>query len=386
MDSENNIEKPRFNWKRLVITTGIALIVAGVIGGTVWYLMNQQAKRVADSNAKQVADLEKQIEDLKKAKTTTTTDSPSAASVTVVGPDKIIQYFEEAKIKHDYNEAVKFVTKNVINAYSTLMQGSNQTSGDVFYGQIAGSNNHTLAYSIVDSGYTNQTTFTATVRERVSDTPCSGTEQGPCIDHMDIKTTVIKQGTGWVIDTYMFPYGIGKPVIYLYPKTKSNISVKVNPDGGMSESYPKYNNGWAVVADPSGEITLNGATYPYLFWEGNSYDVNVPAEGTVVKRENIPAYLDSKLALLGLNIKEAADFKEFWLPRMQSKPYYFVNFIPKEEEDRIAPISVTPTPDSIIRVLMYFRGTDSWYPTIDQTLKPAARNGFSVIEWGGIFE
>lgn len=378
-------EKSKLNWQRLLITLGIVLFAVLIVGGTTWYVMDKSAKEVQTANEKTLVELQKQIDELKNTSSEEAVVKKTEDSATVVaGPEKIIQYFEEAKIQRNYAQAVKYVTSNVINAYAAQVEGSDQTSGDVFLYQIV-EGNHTLKYSLVDSAYINPTTFQATIREVTSETPCPEVSEGPCFDHFDIKATVVKKDGGWIIDTYVFPYGIGKPVIYLYPNKTTMVSVKVTPDGGLSTSFPAYNDGWVVQANPDGKIVTGGKDYPYLFWEGNSYEVNIPREGTVVARETLARHFDEKLAFLGLNIREAADFKEFWLPRMQEKPYYFVNFVPKSEEDRIAPLDISPKPDSIIRVLMNYRGSNNWYPTFEQHLEPGLRNGFSVVEWGGIF-
>lgn len=51
-----------FNWKRLLITVTYVVITALVIGGTVWYFMDQQAKEDAEEYQKQIAAAERQKE------------------------------------------------------------------------------------------------------------------------------------------------------------------------------------------------------------------------------------------------------------------------------------------------------------------------------------
>lgn len=57
--------KPRFNWKRSLITIVFVVLAAGAVGGIVWYLMDKNEKDIKDSNDKSVQELQKTITDLK---------------------------------------------------------------------------------------------------------------------------------------------------------------------------------------------------------------------------------------------------------------------------------------------------------------------------------
>lgn len=181
------------------------------------------------------------------------------------------------------------------------------------------------------------------------------------------------------------PAECGKPVIYLYPERTSGVSVRVEPVGGMSVSEPAYGDGWTVTAQPDGTLTdAAGRVWPYLFWEGTGGLYRAPVRGWSVAREEVPHFLDERLAQLGLSPKETADFKEFWVPRMQEAPYYFVGFHGNRVMDALAPLTVSPQPDTIIRVLMDFmplqRPVDAQPPVI----RTPQRSGFTVVEWGGV--
>jgi hypothetical protein len=54
-----------------------------------------------------------------------------------------------------------------------------------------------------------------------------------------------------------------------------------------------------------------------------------------------------------------------------------------EEYTSQAPLTITPTPDSMQRVFMVFQWLDQPIVVKEQILKPFERSGFSVIEWGG---
>ena len=96
-------------------------------------------------------------------------------------------------------------------------------------------------------------------------------------------------------------------------------------------------------------------------------------------------FLERMLPRLGLNEQESRDFRDAWLPRFHAAPYYFITFVPPETIDRLAPLSVTPKPDAVIRVLMDFRPLWTRTPVKAPDLPPPPRrHGFTVVEWGGI--
>jgi hypothetical protein len=184
---------------------------------------------------------------------------------------------------------------------------------------------------------------------------------------------------------YMPAVECGKPVIYLYPQETTDVSVQVAPTGGFTITEPAYNNGWKVKATPDSELYnyADKQTYPYLFWEGHGYNYQMPNAGFVVKKEEVKNFLEKKLAKLGLIQKEYDEFIEFWLPKMQAKPYYFITFVPQNDFDKIAPLSVSPKPDTIIRVFMDFQGLDNFVRVPEQKIVTPIRKGFTVVEWGG---
>lgn len=180
----------------------------------------------------------------------------------------------------------------------------------------------------------------------------------------------------------------GKPVIYLYPKTATRISVRLDPQGGFSYTEPAYNTGWNVLAKPDGTLTnlADGKTYPYLFWEGRGGRYVAPTRGSVVSQNDVYDFLADSLAKLGLNKKETSDFIEFWEPRMQGSPFYRVSFYGTPVMNELAPLDITPAPDTVIRILMDFKPLKAPTTIEPQLLTSIPRNGFTVIEWGGVIQ
>lgn len=178
----------------------------------------------------------------------------------------------------------------------------------------------------------------------------------------------------------------GKPVIYLYPTDAQVISVKVEPKGGMTYSDPAYMGGWNVWATPNGELTQLSShkKYPYLFWEGKGDIYSQPHKGFVIKQSDVHNFLIKKLSLLGLNDKEIADFIEFWEPKMQGSPYYFVTFLGNDQMNQLAPLTINPRPDTVIRVLMDFSPLSQSTSVEGYDIVTPIRTGFTVVEWGGV--
>ena len=181
------------------------------------------------------------------------------------------------------------------------------------------------------------------------------------------------------------PPVVKKPVIYLYPEKPMDISVQLNlKNSYFSTIYPKFNekNTWNVHAKPNGDIILNDRTYPYLFWEADSYDLKDSNEGFIVTEENAEKFLEEKLEILGLNEKERADFIVFWLPHLIKNKLSLCTFQSKKFFDDFE-LNITPKPDTLIRIYLSIKKLDSPINVKEQKLESVERKGYTVIEWGG---
>lgn len=178
----------------------------------------------------------------------------------------------------------------------------------------------------------------------------------------------------------------GKPVIYLYPEETMEIGVEIELEK-MSYSEPEYKDGWNVIANPDGTLVEleTGEEYPYLFWEGLGDSYVSPVNYWVVAQAEVEPFLIETLTKLGLNTQEIADFNEFWVPRMEEAPYYQIGFHGTEVMNQIAPLALTEKPDSVLRVLMDYQELDTPIPNNPPTFLPSfTRNGFTLVEWGGV--
>lgn len=181
------------------------------------------------------------------------------------------------------------------------------------------------------------------------------------------------------------PYVCYKPVIYLYPEQETEVSVKLELDGSFLYTRPAYEDGWQVTAAPDGTLTdQNGKTYPYLFWEAKlntEYDFS---SGFCVKGSDSEAFLRESLTKMGLNQQETEDFIGFWVPFMRRNPYNVISFQTDAYTDA-AKLSISPQPDTALRVFMAWYAADEAVDIPAQELTAVARNGFTAVEWGGQF-
>lgn len=190
---------------------------------------------------------------------------------------------------------------------------------------------------------------------------------------------------GFLDKTFSANVECGKPVVYLYPTKPTNVTVQVGAD--MTKSEPAYGNGWSVFAQPNGQLTTtDGQLWNSLYWEGKGHGAYpVIDRGRVVERANIEAELRHDLVALGLNAQESNDFLAFWLPRMPNTKYVRLTWLGTREMDTLAPLTISPKPDSVIRVFLDFSGQDSPDTNLQpQHLGAPARAGFTVVEWGGV--
>lgn len=179
-----------------------------------------------------------------------------------------------------------------------------------------------------------------------------------------------------------------KPIIYLYPETRTEVNVKLDINGRLVTTYPAYDTekGWKVTADPDGTLTdKKGRKYSYLYWEGDISLIPDLSKGYCVKGEDTAQFLESILGKLGLTDKEADDFITFWLPEMAGNKYNVISFQTTAYEE-VASLKVNPKPDTVIRINMLWYASNSYVDIKPQDLNDVEhpeRKGFTVVEWGG---
>ncbi len=175
-----------------------------------------------------------------------------------------------------------------------------------------------------------------------------------------------------------------KPVIYIYPEEDMNVEVTVSNPEKLTVTYPKYNDGWKVKALTDGTlIDKNNKKYYALYWDGEGDDSTIKSDGFIVKREDAEKFLEEKLEILGLNYREANEFIMYWLPKLESNKYNYIRFKTMDEINSNMKLNITPEPDTLIRIMMEYKGLDKKIKVKEQKLERRERSGYSVIEWGG---
>lgn len=381
---------------------------------------------VPSQDEKTQAELQKQVDDLKKqleetkGETETKTDEEKPGEVKAVDTkvsDEAKKAVDE-KAAADAKKAAQQKADDDVVAKVKAYTGAN-------YITLNDPKNESSFHEepVVFTGYVSPNTKSITVTATAGNEKCGTPDlDGPCIPYQKdvytlqdfnlgdskftyraaIKWNNLNYGTNnfefkatfWDATTsttsvqiYFTPGGaeMGKPVIYLYPKTTTQVSVNVVPTNGISVSEPAIGRGWNVIANTTGQLfnLADSKSYPYLFWEGFAANFRTPTEGFVVAKADVKKLFDDKLAILGMNAKETADFEEYWLPKLSEKPYYFITFIAQSDLDKYAPLTVSPKPDSVIRVFFDYKGLDKKTAVVEQKLTRVTRSGFSVVEWGG---
>lgn len=180
-----------------------------------------------------------------------------------------------------------------------------------------------------------------------------------------------------------------KPVIYLYPEQETKVNVQLDFNGTLTSTYPTLPpEGWTVTAQPDGTLTdEEGRSYRYLFWEGVANVDWKQDSGFLVKAEDAREFLEESLTQLGLNELEQNDFITYWLPKLEKNGESFVTFAAEQYTDN-AVLTVTPQPDSVLRVQMLISKVDdsnraAFQKLPEQELPRFEREGFVLVEWGG---
>jgi hypothetical protein len=151
-------------------------------------------------------------------------------------------------------------------------------------------------------------------------------------------------------------------------------------------SYPKYVDGWNVLAKPNGDLVdlkSNRNLYALYYESENVSNFKVQQDGFIVKSEDTAQFLEEKLAILGLTERESEEFIVYWLPKLEKNKYNYIRFATMDEINKNMPLEINPSPDSVIRVLMTFKKLENPIDVQEQKLQTPNRTGFVAVEWGG---
>jgi len=174
-----------------------------------------------------------------------------------------------------------------------------------------------------------------------------------------------------------------KPAIYLYPKSKQKVKVSLKINGKIVRSIPEYKNGWSVIATKSGMID---GKYDYLFYENTLNSKELPNSGWIKKGSEMATLFNNILPKLGLNNKEAKQFKEYWIKEFNPSALYEVKLFSNDFLSKNVTLKIEPKPDTLIRVMFNFKEIKKAYKLQAPNIITPKRAGFSVLEWGGLMD
>ncbi|MFC1543125.1 hypothetical protein ACFL4K_01140 [Candidatus Neomarinimicrobiota bacterium] len=180
------------------------------------------------------------------------------------------------------------------------------------------------------------------------------------------------------------PVIVRKPNIYIYPESDLYLSVRIElPLGGeITQSDPEYRDGWEVFVDTEGIIDHQ---YSCLFYECDVPDVFQRTEGWIVKQKDLTEFFQGNMEEYGFIEGEIQDFLEYWIPVLDANSYYEIFPQRKEILNQVVRLEFSHQPESILRLFYLINGTDN--PAYELTTLETTgftRQGFTVVEWGGI--
>jgi len=178
---------------------------------------------------------------------------------------------------------------------------------------------------------------------------------------------------------------VRKPNIYIYPNEKMDIHVQLRfPNGGkIIESTPQYLNGWNIQVEPSGIINNQ---YQYLFYEARIPEMLQRKSGWIIEGENLEDFFTQNLSNLLYSQKEISDFLEYWIPLLEFDKTYVIYPHYSDELSQVIDIYFSIPPDNIIRVLYLIEEYDGINQVQIPHVKEYKREGFTVLEWGVVYQ
>lgn len=174
---------------------------------------------------------------------------------------------------------------------------------------------------------------------------------------------------------------VEKPNIYLYSDEDMTVGVRLGNSEFITKSIPEYAGGWS--ADIYGG-SLNGSE-DYLFYEASlERSLFQVDRGYVLRASDLEADLSAVLDATGYSEKEKADFLEYWLGRFEEGTSYLMCPQSLEVIEDAMKLELSVPADSVNRYWYYFVPLPLKYEEAE--IVPIVRDGFTVVEWGGMLD
>ena len=178
--------------------------------------------------------------------------------------------------------------------------------------------------------------------------------------------------------------GIAKPVLYLYPRKTTKVTIAFEHPEYLETTYPKFTGKWEVKAHSNGDLyDSNGAYYYALYWDEKQVHSVDFSTGYYVDKDNAISFLEQKLSYIGLSRREANEFIMYWLPVLEKNEKSLVYFELTEERESYNKLNISPKPDSLLRLVIHIKKVDQKINIPKQNLTKFQRKGFVAVEWGG---
>lgn len=179
-----------------------------------------------------------------------------------------------------------------------------------------------------------------------------------------------------------------KPNIYIYPTETVQLEVSLNfPQGGeVINSLPEYGNGWNVSVDPDGMIEY---TYRFLFYESIQPDAWQYSDGWVMNQADLETFFRENLLHAGFQGQEIEDFVDYWIPLLRDYPFYTIYPQTTSVIEQLVELNFSAEPDAVLRLFYVIRGYEEapvLHLAVPEEPDAFERDGFFVVEWGGILK
>jgi hypothetical protein len=106
------------------------------------------------------------------------------------------------------------------------------------------------------------------------------------------------------------------------------------------------------------------------------------SEGWVVKQEALSLFFISNLEAYGFNGPEIQDFLDYWIPRMNTAPYYAVYPQHTADVNFAVKLRISQRPDSCLRLFYVVDEVQAYFSLPEPEIPEFKRKGFTVSEWG----
>lgn len=189
----------------------------------------------------------------------------------------------------------------------------------------------------------------------------------------------------------------GSPAIWIYPQGTEEIDVEVeltfHAAGFMTSSTPSYNGLWRVHIDPKIPYRQYSSTYlddawvSFLDYDGFREGSYQTSAGWCVKNEKdaFVRWHRQILAEYGFTETEVDDvvytYVRMLLDRQYPEKYFLVYPQDKSIVDGSVSLKVTPQPDSVSRLWLYFVPTDEKPKALSAPpIERVKRSAYAVVE------